>query len=114
MNSRLSDDFLQPVIDALASTGLGRPKTQAVFDKFLDRFEAVLDRGYTYKQIADALNAGNARGRRGAKFTEGSLHNNITRAQVHRAREGLARPGTSNAAGDPRGWGPPTRPPGRP
>jgi hypothetical protein len=106
MNSRLPDDFLQPVIDALAPTGLGRPKTQAVFDRFLERFETVLERGYTYSQIADALNAGNARGRLGAAFTEGSLHNNITRAKKHRSRN---RHRPSNATGEKEGYdlGPP-------
>jgi hypothetical protein len=116
MNSRLPDDFLQPVIDALTSTGLGCPKTQAVFDKFLDRLEKMLERGYTYKQIAEVLKAGNARGRRGAEFTAGSLHNIITRAQMRRAREDLARPGTSNAAGEPTGYDlePPVTSTGRP
>jgi hypothetical protein len=115
MDSPLPDNFLQPVIDALAPTGLGRPKTQAVFDRFLDRFETVLKRGYTYKQIANALKTGNARGRRGAEFTEGALHNYITRAKKRRARK-LGRPGTSNVAGEPRGYDlePPTTSTGQP
>jgi hypothetical protein len=99
MNSKLPEDYLQPVIEALAPTSLGRPKTQAVFNEFVDRFEAMLERGYTYKDIADALNRGGASGRMGAFFTAGSLYNRVERAREHERDRGS---GTFNRAGKPK------------
>jgi hypothetical protein len=108
MNSHLPDDFLQPMIEALAPTNFGRPKTQAVFDRFLDRFETMLQLGYTYKAIAAALNNGGARGRRNTLFTEQSLYNLIARAREHAHEVGPT--GTSNVAGEPKWYNlkPPT------
>ncbi|OKO86827.1 hypothetical protein [Bradyrhizobium sp. AS23.2] len=85
MKACLSADILQPVIDALAPTGMGRPKTQAVITEHLELFEAMLEAGYTYEQIAGALNAGGALSRKGTRFKGNSLHNCISRAKVARA-----------------------------
>ncbi|WP_407117259.1 hypothetical protein [Bradyrhizobium sp. LMG 9283] len=82
MKASLYEDILQPVIEALAPTGLGCPKTQAVISEHLELFETKLQQGYTYKQLAQALNAGGARGRKGAQFTDRSLYTCIARARA--------------------------------
>ncbi|MCK1625470.1 IS66 family insertion sequence element accessory protein TnpB [Bradyrhizobium sp. 160] len=57
---------------------------------FLELFETNLQQSYTYKQLADALNAGGAQGRRGAPFTERSLYTCIARARARLADRGTA------------------------
>ena len=84
------DELLQPIVDALAATELGAPKTQAVIDRHLEAFEAMLGLGLTYKQIAKGLNDKGARGRTGAQFTEQSLYNSISRARDRKDRRPAA------------------------
>lgn len=83
-------ESLQPVIEALAPTQFGRPKTQSVISEYLELFEAMRKEGYTYKQIADALNAGGGRGRKGAEFSDRSLGKMIERARTDVGERGPA------------------------
>ncbi len=94
---KLSDEFLQPVTEALQPTALGRPKTQAVITRFLDKFEELLLFGYTFRDIAIALNKAGACGRRGRPFTEQSLYNFIKRAK----QRSLQSTVTSEVADEP-------------
>ncbi|UVO39169.1 hypothetical protein KUL72_12850 [Bradyrhizobium arachidis] len=80
------DELLQPIVDALAATELGAPKTQAVIDRHIKTFDGMLELGLTYKQIAEGLNVRGARGRTGAKFTEQSLYTFISRARARKDR----------------------------
>ncbi|MBR1174289.1 hypothetical protein JQ617_10020 [Bradyrhizobium sp. KB893862 SZCCT0404] len=75
------DKLLRPIVDAMAPTDLGAPKTQAVIDRHLAAFEEMLGLGFTYKQISAGLNGKGARGRTGAEFTEQSLAVFISRAR---------------------------------
>ncbi|UQR60784.1 recombinase family protein [Bradyrhizobium sp. C-145] len=84
------DELLQPIVDALARTELGAPKTQAVIDRHIEALEAMLGLGLTYKQIAAGLNDRGARGRTGAEFTEQSLYNLISRARGRKDRPPVA------------------------
>lgn len=84
------DELLQPIVDALAATELGVPKTQAVIDRHIEPFEAMLELGLTYKQIAEGLNVRGARGRTGAEFTGQSLYVFISRARERRDRPPVA------------------------
>jgi hypothetical protein len=80
------DELLQPIVDGLAPTELGAPKTQAVIERHIEAFEAMLRRGFTYKQIAKGLNDKGARGRTGAEFTEQSLSSCVSRARERKGR----------------------------
>jgi len=87
MAAMILDELLTPIVAALAATELGVPKTQAVIDRHIEAFEAVLELGLTYKQLAEGLNARGARGRTGAEFTEQSLYTAISRAKQKRDRQ---------------------------
>ena len=89
MKSYLSES-LQPVVEALAPTEFGPPKAQPVISKFLKLFEQLIVAGYTYEQMAEALTAGGARGRRGAQFSGNSLSSYIARARKGAAVGGPA------------------------
>lgn len=102
------DELLQPIVDALAPTELGAPKTQAVIERHLPAFETMLEHGLTYKQIAEGLNGRGARGRTGAEFTEQSLYTFISRARGRKRRSAKAalrqrsvRPNDSTQASPP-------------
>ncbi|KJC50898.1 hypothetical protein UB31_11740 [Bradyrhizobium sp. LTSP849] len=104
------DELLHPIVDALAVTELGAPKTQAVIDRHLEAFEAMLARGLTYKQIAEGLNHRGARGRTGAEFTEQSLYNVISRARERKDR--LSASATRRSSARPTDFGSPPQPSG--
>jgi hypothetical protein len=80
------DELLTPIVAALAATELGVPKTQMVIGQHIGSFEAILEHGLTYKQIAEGLNVRGARGRTGAEFTGQSLYNFIKRAKGKKDR----------------------------
>lgn len=83
-------ESLRPVIEALAPTKFGPPKTQAVISRFLGLFEALIAAGYTYEQMAEALTAGGAQGRRGAQLSGNSLSSCIARARKGAGDRGAA------------------------
>ena len=87
---KLPDNFLQPVIEAFAPTSFGRPKAQAIFNAFIEWFDEMRECGYTYKDIAAALEKGGVRGRTGARFTEQSLANYLVRARANAKSRGTA------------------------
>jgi hypothetical protein len=91
------DAMLQPIVDALAPTEVGPPKTQAVIDQHLETFKTLLKGGFTYKQIAAGLNAKGGRGRRGAEFTGQSLYTFISRSKGRIDRSPAAATGQPSA-----------------
>lgn len=98
------DELLRSIVDALLPTELGVPKTQAVIDGHIEAIEAILERGLTYKQIAQGLNDRGARGRTGAEFTEQSLYTSVRRARKRRGRPRAAE--TSPGAVPPTDFAP--------
>lgn len=98
------DELLQPIVDALAPTELGAPKTQAVIERHIEAFEAMLGLGLTYKQIAAGLNGKGARGRTGAEFTEQSLYTCISRARGRKDRPPVAATRRPSARPTDFGW----------
>jgi hypothetical protein len=82
--------LLQPLIDALRPTDLGRPKAQEAFNRnlaLLDKFRA---KGYTYKDLANVLTDQGVTGKK-AKFSGQSLQTYHKRAQAHANKGASAR-----------------------
>lgn len=75
------DAMLQPIVDALVPTTLGRPKTQTVISRYLQTFRELRRLGFTYQRIATRLNELGGRGRTGAEFTGQSLATCVRRAE---------------------------------
>lgn len=94
------DALLLPIVEALAPTELGAPKTQTVISLHLEQFETLLERGFTYKQIAEGLHRQGARARTGTPFTENSLSSYVKRARDRAAPSAGRRPSVSNTAYD--------------
>ncbi|MGA2999884.1 hypothetical protein [Bradyrhizobium sp.] len=77
-----SFEWLQPLIDALRTTDLGRPKAQAAFNRNLEVLNRFQAEGYTYPTLANVLADQGVNGKK-AKFSAQSLYNYHKRAKAY-------------------------------
>lgn len=78
---QLPDDFLKPLILALAPDALGLPKAQSAVDAHLGLLREALGHGHTFEAIANALEKGGVRGRNGGVISAKSLRQMVLRAE---------------------------------